>query len=63
MNILQRAFFEEKRLYYVLFAIILWFIMATIYTLNKVLEKSVLEDTNVQIVAVRRKKTAVFGKN
>jgi hypothetical protein len=63
MNILQRAFFEEKRLHYVLFAIILWFIIATIYPLNKVLEKSVLEDTNVQIVAVHRKKTAVFGKN
>jgi len=63
MNILQRTFFKEKRLHYVLFTIIPWLIMVTIYTLNKVLDKSILVDTNIQIVAVRRKKNAVFGKN
>jgi len=36
--------------------------MATIHILNKVFEKSVLVDTNVQIVGILRKKTIVFGK-
>jgi hypothetical protein len=56
-----RGIFAEKFLQYALFAIILWFIMVTIHLLNKILEKSILVDTSVQI-AVMHKKTAVFGK-
>jgi hypothetical protein len=62
MNILHEEFYEEKFPLYVLFAVILWFIMAIIHTPSKVLEKSILVDTNVQIVVIHMKKTAVFGK-
>jgi hypothetical protein len=62
MSILHEEFFVEKFLQYVLFAIIPWFIMATIHIPNKVFEKSILVDTNVQIVVVPRKKIVVFGK-
>jgi hypothetical protein len=58
----HEEFFEEKFPYYVLFAIILWFIMATIHIPNKVLEKSILVGINVQIAVIYRKKTEVFGK-
>jgi hypothetical protein len=62
MNIPQKEFFVEKLLQLVLFVVLLWFIMAIIHIPNKVLEKSTLVGTNVQIVVVHRKKTVVFGK-
>jgi hypothetical protein len=62
MNILQKEFFEEKLLHYVLYAIILWSIMVIIHTPNMVLEKSLLADTNVHIVVINRKKPEVFGR-
>jgi cell division protein FtsL len=62
MNILHEEFFVEKFLQPVLYVVLLWFIMAIIHMQNKVLEKSTLVGTNVQIVVVHRKKTVVFGK-
>jgi hypothetical protein len=61
-NIPQEEFFVEKFLQPALFAVLLWFITAIIYTSKKVLEKSALVDTNAKIVVVQTKKIIVFGK-
>ncbi len=62
MNILHEEFSVEKSLQNVPYAVLLWFIMAIIHTLNRVLEKPILVDIDVQIAVVHRKKSIVFGK-
>jgi hypothetical protein len=53
MNILHEEFFYEKFLQHVPYAVPLWFIMAIIRTLNRVLEKPILVDILLSEVAER----------